>query len=393
MTRAFAENDGPPRRASWSPRWARTATTAARRSSPRPSPTSASTSRSGRCSPRPRRSRRCGQGANVAHRRRLVARRRPSRAGAGAEARAGGGRPRRGDDRRRRRHPGAGFRAAARGRRRRDLPARHGDRRGGAEPDRAAQRSAWATRSGRRAERPLRRAGDRRPPLPRRRSSPASPQNALRAHNPALRFARVATRQELIASAARSSRRRPPRRHHHRGRRPRRAALAPRLRRLQFPPGAAGAPRLRDSIRFALYEGSRDFGATGHVVSAQVDEGAIVGVRRCRVRENPAYADYQSEMVRALLALIADLAPALALGAGSATGRRRLGAAGASSRRRRRLVRHPARHRSGRTSPPHRRLRLRRESRCARRSQYTAPGSSMLRTSFSSGVDKSLASS
>ena len=42
--------------ASWSPRWARTATTAARRSSSPRSPTWASTSTSGRCSPRPRRS-------------------------------------------------------------------------------------------------------------------------------------------------------------------------------------------------------------------------------------------------------------------------------------------------------------------------------------------------
>ncbi len=41
---------------SWSPRWARTATTAARRSSSRPSPTWASTSTWGRCSPRRRRS-------------------------------------------------------------------------------------------------------------------------------------------------------------------------------------------------------------------------------------------------------------------------------------------------------------------------------------------------
>ena len=43
-------------RASSSPRWARTATTAARRSSPPRSPTSASTSTSARCSRRPRRS-------------------------------------------------------------------------------------------------------------------------------------------------------------------------------------------------------------------------------------------------------------------------------------------------------------------------------------------------
>ena len=43
-------------RGSWSPRWARTATTAARRSSPPRSPTSASTSTSARCSRRRRRS-------------------------------------------------------------------------------------------------------------------------------------------------------------------------------------------------------------------------------------------------------------------------------------------------------------------------------------------------
>ena len=43
-------------RGSWSRRWARTATTAARRSSSRPSPTWASTSTWARCSPRPRRS-------------------------------------------------------------------------------------------------------------------------------------------------------------------------------------------------------------------------------------------------------------------------------------------------------------------------------------------------
>lgn len=42
--------------ASWSPRWGRTATTAARRSSRRPSPTSVSTSMWVRCSPRPTRS-------------------------------------------------------------------------------------------------------------------------------------------------------------------------------------------------------------------------------------------------------------------------------------------------------------------------------------------------
>ncbi len=51
------EAGGPAARASWSPRWARTATTAAPRSSPRRSPTWASTWTSARCSRRRRRSR------------------------------------------------------------------------------------------------------------------------------------------------------------------------------------------------------------------------------------------------------------------------------------------------------------------------------------------------
>ena len=58
------------------------------------------------------------------YRRRLLARRRPSRAGPGAEERARQGRDGRGDDRGRRRHPRAGFRAASRRRGRRDLSRR-----------------------------------------------------------------------------------------------------------------------------------------------------------------------------------------------------------------------------------------------------------------------------
>jgi methylmalonyl-CoA mutase len=61
--------------ASSSPRWGRTATTAARRSLPRPSPTSASTSTSGRCS-RPRRGGAPGDRERRPHRRRVVAGRR-----------------------------------------------------------------------------------------------------------------------------------------------------------------------------------------------------------------------------------------------------------------------------------------------------------------------------
>jgi hypothetical protein len=76
---------GPPPRASSSPRWARTATTAARRSSPRPSPTSASTSTSARCS-RPRRDRAAGGRERRARRRRQLARRRPPHAGRSGRA-------------------------------------------------------------------------------------------------------------------------------------------------------------------------------------------------------------------------------------------------------------------------------------------------------------------
>ena len=56
-TVAEFEANGAAARASWSPRSARTATTAARKSSPRRSPISASTSISGRCSRRPPRPR------------------------------------------------------------------------------------------------------------------------------------------------------------------------------------------------------------------------------------------------------------------------------------------------------------------------------------------------
>jgi methionyl-tRNA formyltransferase len=140
-------------------------------------------------------------------------------------------------------------------------------------------------------------------------------ENQLRSHNPALRFSSVATRRELLdlppdlLAGARLV-----------GLTTDVVVPAERLRRLgcgayNFHPGPPEFPGW-DSIRFALYEGSLDFGATAHVMTERVDEGAIVGVRRCRIRENPAYADYQSEMVKALLGLIAELAPAL----GSAEG-------------------------------------------------------------------------
>jgi methionyl-tRNA formyltransferase len=135
-------------------------------------------------------------------------------------------------------------------------------------------------------------------------------QNALRAHNPGLRFAHAATRAALIdlppdlLAGARLV-----------GLTTGVVVPAGLLTRLgfgayNFHPGPPEFPGW-DSIRFALYEGSRDFGVTAHVMTERIDEGAIVGVRRRRVRENPAYADYQSEMVKALLELIAELAPAL----------------------------------------------------------------------------------
>jgi methionyl-tRNA formyltransferase len=79
-----------------------------------------------------------------------------------------------------------------------------------------------------------------------------------------------------------------------------------------FHPGPPEYPGW-DPIRFALYEGVRDFGVTAHEMSVRVDAGAIVGVRRCRAPENPRYADYQAEMVKALVSLFGDLAAAMAL--------------------------------------------------------------------------------
>ncbi len=79
-------------------------------------------------------SRGAGGGKTSPHRRRLLARRGPSDAGAGAEDGAARRRARRDDGRRRRRRSRGGLRAVARGGRRRDLPAGHGDRRRRAEP-------------------------------------------------------------------------------------------------------------------------------------------------------------------------------------------------------------------------------------------------------------------
>ena len=69
------------------------------------------------------------------HRRRLVARRRPSDAGPGTARGARQARRQGHHDRRRRRHPAAGLRGGAQGRRRRDLPARHGHSGSGGAPD------------------------------------------------------------------------------------------------------------------------------------------------------------------------------------------------------------------------------------------------------------------
>jgi methionyl-tRNA formyltransferase len=81
-----------------------------------------------------------------------------------------------------------------------------------------------------------------------------------------------------------------------------------------FHPGPPEYPGW-DPIRFALYAGSLDFGVTAHGMAAEVDSGPIVGVRRCRAPERATYSDYQARMVEALMALLADLAPALAISA------------------------------------------------------------------------------
>ena len=79
-----------------------------------------------------------------------------------------------------------------------------------------------------------------------------------------------------------------------------------------FHPGPPELPGW-DPIRFALYQGVRDFGVTAHAMTTQVDAGPIVGVQRCRVRESPGYLDFQAEMVKALLELFRALSAALAL--------------------------------------------------------------------------------
>ena len=96
----------------------------------------------------PARGRAPGGRERRAHPRRVVARRRASDAGAGAQGRAREAGPRRHHDRGRRRGAAAGLRRAQEGRRRGDLPARHGDRRGRRGAGQDAQPAARARARG-----------------------------------------------------------------------------------------------------------------------------------------------------------------------------------------------------------------------------------------------------
>ena len=109
-------------------------------------------------------SRGAGGGKEGPYRRRLVACRGPSDAGAGAEGGSAKRRTRRGDDRGRRRHPRAGLQAASRGGRRRDLSAGHGGRRGRVEPARAPEPATrlHAARGGLKRRAPIWRCAIRR---------------------------------------------------------------------------------------------------------------------------------------------------------------------------------------------------------------------------------------
>ncbi len=77
-----------------------------------------------------------------------------------------------------------------------------------------------------------------------------------------------------------------------------------------FHPGPPEYPGW-DPIRFAIYEDARQFGVTAHVMAAQIDAGAIVGVKRFAVKQNAIYTDLQAGMVDALLQLFRELAEAL----------------------------------------------------------------------------------
>jgi methionyl-tRNA formyltransferase len=77
-----------------------------------------------------------------------------------------------------------------------------------------------------------------------------------------------------------------------------------------FHPGPPEYPGW-DPIRFAIYEGARQFGVTAHAMTAQIDAGPIVGVKRFPVKENAVYADFQAGMVDALLHLFLELAKEL----------------------------------------------------------------------------------
>ncbi len=78
-----------------------------------------------------------------------------------------------------------------------------------------------------------------------------------------------------------------------------------------FHPGPPEYPGW-EPIRFALYDDARDFGVTAHVMTSQIDSGAIVAVKRFSIGPDASYTDFQAGMVKVLLELFRELAHDLA---------------------------------------------------------------------------------
>jgi methionyl-tRNA formyltransferase len=78
-----------------------------------------------------------------------------------------------------------------------------------------------------------------------------------------------------------------------------------------FHPGPPEYPGW-EPIRFALYDGARDFGVTAHIMTSQIDSGSIFAVKRFSIGPEASYTDFQAGMVKVLLELFRELAHGLA---------------------------------------------------------------------------------
>jgi methionyl-tRNA formyltransferase len=80
-----------------------------------------------------------------------------------------------------------------------------------------------------------------------------------------------------------------------------------------FHPGSPEFPG-RTPSDMAVYQGAREFGATAHVMTANVDEGPIVAVKRFRAPEGCTSAQLNALSVRANLRLFQSLVPLILKG-------------------------------------------------------------------------------